>query len=367
MDRQKTIIRASIVGIFVNLFLVVIKVIAGMASHSIAIVLDAVNSASDALSQMITIAGTKLSGKAPDKKHPFGYGRIEYLTAVVTALIVLTAGVTSAKESVLKILHPQDSTYGMLAIVIMIVSIVAKLLYGNVMKLVGKSVKSTSLTAMGTDAYMDSILTAVTLVAAAIRHYMGYSVEGLVGALISVFIIKAGFEMIMETLNSLIGEREDGAYTKELKAFICGFENVHGAYDLILHNYGPNESIGSVHIEVDDELEAYRIHRLTREIDAAVYAKYNIIITIGIYASNNSDETSVAMKETLAKITQAYPNVMQTHGFYMNRKLMLVMFDLVLSFDEKEPVALRNEIARQMKEAYPDYTFDIVLDSDYSD
>lgn len=367
MDRQKTIIKASIIGIFVNLSLVVIKVLGGFLSNSIAMILDAVNSFSDALSQIITIVGTKLSGKAPDKKHPYGYGRIEYITSVITALIVLMAGLSSAKESIQKIIDPEETVYGTLTVCIIIVAIVTKFVYGLIMKRTGEQIQADSLKAMGTDAFMDSVLSATTLIAAIIKLMFNLSLEGIVGAVISVFIIKAGFEMVIETLNSLIGVRADEDLTKEIKSFVRNYPGVNGAYDLVLHNYGPSHIMGSVHVEIPDEATARDIHHITRQIQIGVYEKFGIVLTVGIYAENNTESLAAEMRKKLLETVKDYEYVLQAHGFYLDEERKDATFDVVMNFKEKNQLGVKSEIEKRMEKEFPGYHFSGSIDKDYSD
>ena len=365
MDRNKTIIRTSFVGIGVNAVLVAFKAVVGLVSGSIAIVLDAVNNLSDALSSVITIIGTKLSSRAPDKKHPYGHGRIEYLTSMLIAIIMLVAGAASIRESVEKIFFPTKANYSAVSIIIIVAAIAAKLLCGRYVRSVGKRINSGALIASGSDALFDAVLSFGTLVAAIISLIFDLSLEGWFGAVISVFIIKAGIEMLLEPLNTIIGTRVDSELSESVKELICNYPGVYGAYDLTLHNYGHNRMIGSVHIEVDDDLHASEIHKLTRHIAEDVYVKFGILLTVGIYATNDSDDEIAAIKNDVIRVVSR-DDIIQMHGFYGDREQKRVMFDIVVDFkaDSQEVCSLVRE---ELCALHPDYTFDIVLDSDFSD
>lgn len=366
MDRNKKIVRTSLFGIGANLVLVVFKMIVGFAANSIAVILDAVNNLSDALSSLITIIGTRLAGRKPDKKHPFGHGRIEYLTGMLIAVLVLFAGLTSLKESVEKIIHPEAAVYTTLSLVVIIAAIIVKLLMGRYVKKVGEEVNSSALVASGSDASFDAILSLGTLAAAIVSMVWGLSLEGWLGAVISIFIIKAGVEMLMEAVSSITGARPEKELSEELRSMVCGYPGVHGAFDLMLHNYGPTNTIGSVHIEVDDDMPAREIHRLTREIAADVYQKLGIVLTVGIYGSGNSGGVSAEMRRELTEVLQKYPEVIQMHGFYVDEEHRRVMFDLIVDFsaDAKE---ICGKVYEELNERWPDWRVDIVLDSDYAD
>ena len=207
--REKIIVRTSIIGIVANIFLAAFKAVIGLMSNSIAIVLDAVNNISDAGSSLITIIGTKLAGREPDKKHPFGYGRIEYLSAMVISVIVLYAGVTSLVESVKKIITPETPEYTTTSLVIVGIAVLVKIVLGRYVKSVGLKVNSDSLVNSGEDATLDSVISASTLVAAAVFLIAGISLEAWLGAVISLVIVKSGIEMLKDTVSRLLGERND--------------------------------------------------------------------------------------------------------------------------------------------------------------
>ena len=242
-NREKTIVRTSIIGIAANIVLAAFKAAVGVFSHSIAIVLDAVNNLSDALSSVITIVGTKLAGKGPDKKHPLGHGRVEYLTAMVIAVLVMYAGITSLVESVKQIINPEMPDYKGVSLIIIAVSVLAKVVLGRYVKSVGERVKSDSLIASGTDATMDAAISASTLVAAGIFLWKGLSLEAYLGLIISLVIIKAGIDILRETISQIIGERVDSDLAVDIKKTVTGFEDVAGAYDLVLHSYGPDTAL----------------------------------------------------------------------------------------------------------------------------
>ncbi|MBQ1333752.1 MAG: cation transporter, partial [Clostridia bacterium] len=317
-SREKTIIKTSVTGIVVNVLLAAFKALAGIMSNSIAITLDAVNNLSDALSSVITIVGTKLSGKAPDKKHPFGYGRIEYLSAMIISVIVLYAGITSLVESIKKIISPEPPDYGALSLIIVAVAVGAKVALGLYVKRTGKRVNSESLVNSGADALLDSIISASTLAAAAIYIFTGLSLEAWLGAVISAFIIKSGIEMLRSTISQILGERAQSELSREIKKTVASFDEVHGAYDLIMNNYGPETHICSVHIEVDDTMNAADIDELTRRISYEVYKKHHVIMAaVGVYSMNTQNENAVNIRNEIRKAVTSHEGVLQMHGFYL--------------------------------------------------
>lgn len=366
-EREKTIVRTSVVGILTNLLLVGFKAFVGFVSNSIAVILDAVNNLSDALSSVVTIIGAKLGAKLPDKKHPLGYGRIEYLSSMIVAALVLYAGITSLVESIKKIIHPEVADYGAVSLIIISVAIVAKLILGMYVKRQGKKVNSGALVASGSDALFDAILSSSVLASAIVFLIWNISLEAYVGAIIAGFIIKAGIEMMIETLNDIIGKREDSETIKELKEIICAEEAVLGAYDITIFNYGPNKNYGSVHVELPDHLKVDEVDRITRKIQQNVFHKTGIILTgIGVYSFNTSDDEASKIRNVIQKMILSHEWALQVHGFYADTEKKTVRFDVVVSFDidHKEALAI---MYKEISDMYPDYTVTIVPDVDVAD
>ncbi len=366
-SRGAQVVRVSVVGIVANLLLATFKATFGLIANSIAIVLDAVNNLSDAASSIITIVGTKLAGRQPDRKHPFGYGRVEYLTTVIIAVIVLWAGITAATESIQRILSPELPDYGAMTLVVVAVAVVAKVVLGLYTRGVGRRINSGSLVASGTDALTDSILSAATLVAALVFVFTGVSLEAWLGLVIAIVIIKAGVDILREVLSKIIGERVDADLTRTVKQTVASVNGVDGAYDLLLEDYGPDTLWGSVHIEVPDELTANQIDELTRTIESKVYRECGVVLhTVGIYARNEGGALATKIRHDVYDIAYANDNVLEVHGFYVDEEAKSIRFDLVVSFDAPDREEVIDKVRGILKRRYPDYTFQVALDSDIS-
>lgn len=366
MERNEKIVKTSFLGIIVNIVLVVFKATVGIIVNSIAIILDAVNNLSDALSSIITIIGTKLSEKAPDKKHPYGHGRIEYFTSIIIAILVLAAGVTALKESVEKVINPEVANYSVASLIIVAVAVLVKFFFGRYVKKVGEKLNSQSLVASGTDALMDSILSLSTFVAAIISIMWNISLEGILGVIIALFIIKSSIDILKETITIMIGIRADSELTNRLKARIIQFDEVQGVYDLDLHSYGPSKMVGSVHIQVRDDMTAKEIHKLTRTITMTILQEFGIILTIGVYAANDKGEFG-EIKETLGSIIKDYKEIIQMHGFYVDEDTKNIFFDLIIDFKADKPDEIQHMVIDKIKEKYPNYNYNVILDLDISD
>ena len=366
--RDAKIVRTSVIGIVANVLLAAFKAFVGLASHSVAIVMDAVNNLSDAASSVITIVGTRLAGKEADRKHPFGYGRVEYLSAMVISLLVLYAGVTAFTESVKKILQPETPDYSALSLVIVAVAVAVKLLLGGYVKRVGEAVRSDSLVNSGQDATLDAVISAATLAAAGIYLLFHISLEAWLGAGIALVIVRSGVGMLRETLSKILGERADAELARAIRQTVTAPAEVSGAYDLVLHNYGPDAWQGSVHIEVPDTLSAGQLDRLLRQITMDVYEKHNVILTaVGVYSVNTKDPAAIRARERVRALVTAHPAVLQMHGFYLDEAEKTLRFDLVLSLDERNRAAVWQELREQVQAAFPDYRLEMTMDTDFSE
>ena len=362
--REKAIVKTSIIGILTNVFLVGFKAIVGLLSNSIAIILDAVNNLSDALSSVITIIGAKLGAKLPDKKHPLGYGRIEYLSSMIVAAIVLYAGITSMVESVKAIISPEKAEYSAISLIIISVAIVVKLILGQYVKRQGKKHNSGALTASGSDALFDAILSASVLASAIIYLIWGISLEAYVGVVISIFIIKAGIEMMIETVNDILGKRGDKEETDRIKKLICEEPEVRGAYDLIMFNFGPSKNYASVHIELPDTMTVDKVDELTRRIQAKIYLNTGVILTgVGVYSYNTSDNETAKIRNAVQKIVLEHDWALQLHGFYADTENKTIRFDVVVSFDIDRAEAL-DILTKEVSSQFPGYSLQIVPDID---
>ena len=366
--REKIIIKTSLIGIIANVFLAAFKAVVGLMSNSIAIVLDAVNNISDAGSSLITIVGTKLAGKEPDKKHPFGYGRIEYLSAMIISVIVLYAGITSFVESVKQIIHPETPDYNAVSLIIVAVAVVVKILLGRYVKGVGEKVHSDSLINSGEDATLDAVISASTLVAAGIFLIFHVSLEAWLGAIISLVIIKSGVQMLRDTVSQILGERNDTELARSIYATVMSFPNVHGAYDLVLNNYGPDTWNGSIHIEVPDTYSASQLDQLIREITMKVLSDHHVLLTaIGVYSVNTQDEEVIRTREQVRKIVFAHEHVLQMHGFYLLKEQKAMRFDIVISFDAKDRREVYANVIADVRKAFPDYELQVAMDTDFTE
>ena len=368
-ERETAIVRTSTIGIVANVALAVFKAVVGILSNSIAVTLDAVNNFSDAISSIITIVGTKLSNKKADREHPFGHGRIEYITTTVIAAIIMYAGISSLIKSIQGIMDPVTPDYSPLSLVIIAVAVLVKIILGHYVRSVGNRVNSDTLIASGSDALFDATLSTSVLLAALIFIFTKISLEAYVGVIISVFIIKASIELLQGSIKEIIGMRPDAALSTLIYNIVKEDPDAEGVYDLIIHSYGPDKFVGSFHTEVLDTTSAIEIDTMTRRLSTEIYKQTSgkiIIAAIGIYARNTTDNRIVKMRTEVTEMALAHEGVLQVHGFIADIENQFMAFDAVIEFgyDGKQIV---HDIIHEVEAAYPDMNVSVLLDRDTSD
>lgn len=363
-DREKKIVRTSVIGILANLVLVTGKALTGLATNSIAIILDAINNLTDALSSLITILGVKLAAKHPDRKHPFGYGRVEYLSSLAVAGLILYAGIESLLASMDKIIHPVTPVYSNVSLFILAMAVAVKLGLSFYVKKVGRDTNSSTLVASGMDAFNDAIISLSVFISALLFMATDLSIEAYVGLVIAIMILKSAFELMRDTLDDILGKSAEKETVRELKAAIRNVDpRIQGAYDLMLHNYGPGHYVGSVHIAIPDTMTANEIDALIRRVNASIYETYGISLTgIGIYSINSENDLVTDMFQKVRSIVMGHDGVIQMHGFYVDTKQKTCSLDIVIAWDEEDREALFNHITNDIETAYPDYDFTVNMD-----
>lgn len=367
-SRFKLVLKTSIVGIVTNVLLATFKTVIGLITNSIAIVSDGINNFSDATSSLITIIATAMAGKEPDKKHPFGHGRLEYLSSLAIAGIILYAGITSFIESVKSIISHETSDYSTVSLVIVGVAVAVKIVLSVYTQKMGKKADSDALIASGKDALLDSVVSLTTLIAALIYIFADISLEAWLAAVISLLIVKTGIEVLKDTVSKILGEPADIETVIDIKKTIASFEGVNGAYDLVVNDYGPGRQLASVHIEIDSTFSVDMIDRLARKITDTVMKKHGVYLTaIGIYSKNLSDKDVHDMEMEIRKLALSCEMVKGMHGFYLDKEDKDVRFDLVISLEKGDRRSYYNKAVETIREKYPDYTFTVGMDVDFNE
>ncbi|MBP5274570.1 MAG: cation transporter, partial [Abditibacteriota bacterium] len=323
---------------------------------------------SDALSSVITISGARLAAQKPDKNHPFGHGRFEYLSAMVISVIVAYAGLASLAASVKKIISPATPRYGAAALVIIAVAVAVKIAMGVYVKKAGQRVNSNALINSGEDARMDAVISAATLAAAAVYMRFGISLEAWLAAAISLYIIAAGFRMLKETVSDILGQRNDPELIRKISDTVKSFDGVEGVYDPVLNNYGPDAWNGSLHIAVPSHWTADDVDRLSREIMKEVYRRHGIILTaVGIYSRNTEDRETAEAHKKVHEIVHRHRFVNEVHGFYLNKETRTIRFDLVISLEAENRSLILEHIRDEVAKEFPGYTPEVVMDTDFAE
>lgn len=366
-SRQSIIVKTGYIGILTNVIVVAGKGIVGIVSGSMSILLDALNNLADAMSSIITIIGVKLAGRPADDKHPFGYGRIEYFAGIIVAALILAAGGTSLVESIKGIINPSDLEFSVMSISIITITVFIKLGLGLYTKRKGKEVSSDALISSGTECLFDSIVSIATLVSALAFYITGLNIDCWLAAIISCLLIKAGIEMIMSPVNELLGSRSSVELTSSIKTRVKTIEGVRGVYDVVIHNYGPEQNIGALHVEVDDALKASDLHQITKKIQILVLHEFGIIVTVGFYAHHREGSEASKAEEVVRKYVMKQDGVVGMHGFYINNDDKILSFDIVYSFKVHHPITLRSHIIEWLRNDYQDHNIYIGLDRNYSE
>ena len=308
-----------------------------------------------------------MSERPADRKHPFGHGRIEYFSAIIIAVIVLSAGVTSLIESAKKIFYPTQLEYTTTTLVVIIVAIMVKLVLGRYVKSKGEQLCSDALIASGSDALFDAVITLATLVSAGIMLVWGVSLDGILGVLISIVIVKAGVEMLSSPVNELLGTSISAELTQQIKKEVSDFEGVHGVFDLILHNYGPQMKIGSLHINVYDTMSAHDIHGLTRKITMQMLRRHGIILTVGVYAVATGNNKNAELQAKVMQALKARKDIVQVHGFFYSEDENMISVDVVPDISVHDEASFLCQLSHDIQPLVPGIHLEIVVDHNYSE
>lgn len=361
VNRLNLIMLTSIIGIICNILLVVFKVGVGFFINSLTLILDGINNLTDIFSLCITILGTKLGARKPDKEHPLGHGRYEYIAALLISIFIIYAGFSALSEAIKRIIKPSSVSYTYLSLVIIIIFIISKLLLAFYTYKIGKYVNSPSLLASGIDASFDALTSLASLISAFLIIFTSYNIEGYLAFIIALFFIYNGFKSLRLNISSILGERVDSSLTKTVYQTICAIEGVEDVFDLFMFDLGASKLMLCGRIEVNSTLSAKEIDVLSRKVENTIKDTYGFYVgAIGIYAKSES----LLQKELFAMV-MSYPGVLQVHGFQQNNNV--IRLDIVLSLAQKDRELIFQNISQDLQNKYPHYLFELTLDSDISD
>lgn len=354
---------SGLVGIAVNILLCVAKFVVGMVTKSIAITADAVNNLSDAGSSAVTVFGFKMSSRPADEDHPFGHGRIEYITAMVVSFIIMFMGFELGIQSVGKIRSPEDVSFNLVGAVIIGVSILGKVWLALFNRKLGKKINSPAMSAVVADSLSDIAATSVTLIALVLSNFFPkLHIDGWLGILVACFVLKAGFEIFKDTLGALIGQPPTKELVKELENKIMSYDNVAGIHDLMLHNYGPDRFFGSIHVEMPASLDVMIGHDIIDNIEHDIYSQMGIQLIIHYDPIETENETVRELKEYTANVIAGIDEKLAFHDFRIveGHTHTNILFDLVVPYKyEKGRDELITEVTNKIREKY-DYCFTVI-------
>lgn len=365
--RAKYASLVSIIGIILNLLLFGFKMIAGLLINSIAVISDSFNNLSDMGSSLVSAIGMKLSMKKPDEEHPFGHGRIEYISALMVAFIILLVGFELFKGSIEKIISPQEVKLSLVPMIILCVSVLVKLWMFFANRYVGKLISSEVIKATAQDSLNDSVATFVVIIATIIGAKTGFSVDGIFGAVVSVMIFYAGISLVKDTVGVLLGKAADEETVKEISEIILSQENITGIHDLMIHDYGPGRIMASVHAEVPSDRDIQEIHELIDWTEKHIEEKTGVHIVIHMDPVSVNCERTNAIRNEIIEIVKDINEEFDIHDFRMTdgQNNINLIFDLEVpcSLEAEERNRIKEEIADKLRKKDARYSAVIVVDS----
>ncbi len=342
-------------GLAANILLFAAKLAAGLLSGSLAIVADAFNNLSDAGSSIVTLVGFKLSSAPPDKEHPFGHGRMEYLSALAVAALIMVAGFELAKSAVDKILHPTPTDVTILTVVILAVSILVKLWMALFYRKIGGIIQSETLKAACADSRNDVLCTGVVLVTSLIGWGTGVAIDGYVGTAVALFVIWSGFSIVREAVSPLLGQAPDPELVRNIKDMVLSHEGVVGVHDVMVHNYGPGRCVVSLHAEVPCREDMMRSHDMIDCVEKELMAKFHVLACIHMDPVDTEDERVETLRLMVEAVLKDIDGSLELHDFRVvfGETHTNLIFDLVVPYGYKEEQPLGQELERRVQKLDP--------------
>ena len=359
---------AGIVGIITNLLLFAIKGSVGIMVSSIAVLADAFNNLSDAASSIITIVGFKMANKPADKEHPFGHGRIEYLSALVVSFMVMLVGLQFVKTSFNKIIHPEAVTFEIIPFILLLISIGFKVWLASFNKILGNKINSSALRATATDALGDVFTSTTVVISYILAKFTTLPLDGYIGIVVALAIIYSGFTLIKETISPLLGESPDPELVEAINKMVLSYDNITGVHDLIIHNYGPGRIMASIHAEIPANIDIMTIHNIIDTAEREISKELNIYLVIHMDPICVDTEEIVSTKEFINDVLKKYPMVKSYHDLRLvgDSEHKNIIFDVVV--DSKEFNSKLNSetlgglIEKDIKDKHPNYNCIITVD-----
>lgn len=368
--RESYSVLGGVLGGICNLFLFAVKLFIGMAMKSIAIMSDAFNNLSDMGSCCVAVIGAKLSNRRPDREHPYGHGRIEYISSLIVAFLIMLVGFELFKSSFDKILHPEDIAFSLPMMIILALSLLVKLWMYLAYTYIGKQIDSSVMRATARDSVNDVISTSAVIAATAIGHFLPFSIDGYIGVIVAVYIMYGGFGLTKETIGLLLGTPPSPELIKQISAEVTKAEEICGIHDLIVHDYGPGRKFASVHAEIPENSDIVHAHEVIDEIERVVSEKLGIQLVIHMDPVADKDETVIALKKLVLETAKEINDTISIHDFRITNgdKTINVIFDIVICdcFDEDERQRIVEELKTRVAEKDPRLNLVMTVDEVYS-
>jgi len=364
-SRDGIIATTSVLGIITNLLVATIKVIIGVMASSVAIISEGVNNASDVLTSVLTFLGAKLAHKHPDENHPFGYGRIEYLASLIIAGLILVTGIEMVISSVKLIFNPEELSVSYLSIAIVAGSAIIKYILGVYTIKMGKKADSGSLIVVGLDCRNDSYASVITIVSALVFVIFGLNIDAYAGLIISFLILRAGYEVLSDTIGNLIGKAGEPELAAQLYKEIRSTDGILAAADMMLHNYGPDAWSGSVNVEIDHNKTVGEIYQFLHELQLRIMHEHNVTMVFGVYAVDNSHPDSKVLRNRIASFVKEREHVKSFHAVYVDSKNDTIYCDFIVDYKLRDWDGLRHEFEEYMAELYPNNALELVIETEY--
>lgn len=368
--RQRYGYLGSFVGIASNVTLFIIKIAIGLMLNSIAVIADAFNNLSDVASSVVTLVGFHMTNKPADKEHPFGHGRIEYISALVVSFMILMVGVEFIKSSFDRIRNPEAMSFDWVSIGILTLSIGVKIWLSKFNKKIGGAIGSKAMEASSFDSLSDVITTSVVVVSIILSRWISFPIDGYIGVLVAIFILYAGFNIAKDTLNPILGEAPDPDMVKGIHDKVLAYEGIIGVHDLIIHNYGPGRCIASIHAEVPDHVSIIVSHDIIDQAEKEISEELGVYMLIHMDPVNTNCEITQQIQRQITQVINDFDEKISIHDFRLvnGEKHKNLVFDIVIpiGYSEIKEMETVKGIKEQIHKKYPEYDAIITVDKQYS-
>ena len=363
--REGVVSATSILGIITNLVISLMKISVGLITSSIAIISEGVNNAADVATSVFTLVGTKLANKKRDAKHPFGHGRFEYLSSLTISIFILMSGFEVLKSSIERIINPSPLGISYTSLLLIFVAAIIKYLLGAYTIKNGLRVSSETLVALGQDSRNDSFVSIITIVSSLIFLIFSKSIDGFAGLVISILIIKTGYEIISKTISELLGEPADKDLATTLYKEIRSTKGVINAVDMILHNYGPDVYYGSTNVELDHKMTIQQAYVVLHDLQLRIMHEHNVMMVFGVYAVDKDSKESKKLHKEIAKYVKEHEHVKSYHAIFFDKKVNKIYCDIVVDYETEDMDKEHDDFEEYLQGLYPDKQIEVNVDTDF--